>query len=171
MTHPEQDTELPEDPDLQTAVQTTEAVTGEAAVENAVPEPKLQASEEDLENRSVLVLEDDPVQVKLLCKHLESLQMRVTHVDTIAGAKAALESEIPNLAIFDVRLPDGSGLDLCQELDAQPRFADLPIIVLSSMTSDDMVRRSRASGARYFLGKPYDPNILLLLIRQLIGEG
>lgn len=141
-----------------------------ASVETTSPEEKLARQRQDLSDKSVLVLEDDPVQARLISKHLESLRMRVKIVDSIAAARAELEIDLPNLAIFDVRLPDGSGLDLCQELDDDPKFSDMPIIVLSSMNSSDMVRRSRASGARFFLGKPYDPNILLILIEQLIGE-
>ncbi|GAB5405284.1 MAG: hypothetical protein Aurels2KO_35150 [Aureliella sp.] len=142
----------------------------ESVVAAVTPEEKLSKLPQDFSDKSVLVLEDDPVQARLLSKHLESLRMRVKIVETIADARSSLKLEVPHLGIFDVRLPDGSGLDLCEELDDNPEFSDLPVIVLSSMNSTDMVRRSRASGARFFLGKPYDPNILLILIEQLVGE-
>ncbi len=142
----------------------------DSALAAVSPQEKLSKQPQDFSDKCVLVLEDDPVQARLLSKHLESLRMRVKIVETIADARSSLKLELPHLAIFDVRLPDGSGLDLCQELDGNPEFSDMPIIVLSSMNSTDMVRRSRASGARFFLGKPYDPNILLILIEQLIGE-
>ncbi len=140
------------------------------ALANAAPQEKLAKLQQDFSDKYVLILEDDPLQARLLTKHLESLRMHVKAVETIAEARASLAAEVPHLAIFDVRLPDGAGLDFCQELDDNPLFSDMPIIVLSSMNSSDMVRRSRASGARFFLGKPYDPNILLILIEQLIGE-
>lgn len=134
------------------------------------PAPKLAAKEQDLEGRTVLVLEDDPVQALLLEKHLLSLNMRVIQTETIAQATRQLQESIPDLAIFDVRLPDGSGLELCERIDGDPQFGGMPIIVLSSLSTEDMVRRTRASGGRFFLGKPYDPNVLLLLIEQLLGE-
>ncbi len=137
---------------------------------DTAPVEKLQLKQAELGEKRVLVLEDDPVQVQLLSSHLESLNMLVVVAGTIAAAEAELEKQVPHLGIFDVRLPDGSGLDLCERIDSDSRLSGIPIIVLSSMDTQDMVRRTRASGGRYFLGKPYDPNVLLLVIEQLLRE-
>lgn len=134
------------------------------------PEPLLQPISDESDRRIVLLLEDDLVQLRLLEKHVESLNFQVLAATTIHEAEKLLSENRPNLAIFDINLPDGSGLDLCQKVDQDPRFSNMPIIVMSSNNQPDIVRKTRASGGIYFIGKPYDPNVLFLLIEQALGQ-
>ncbi len=117
----------------------------------------------------VLVLEDDVLQLELLVGHLQSLGMVTTSVQTIAEARERLNHHKFNLAILDIHLPDGSGLDLCESIADDTRFGCLPTIVLSSLSQANMIRRSRAAGANYFISKPYDPNVLLTVIERALG--
>jgi DNA-binding response OmpR family regulator len=117
----------------------------------------------------VLVLEDDVLQLQLLTEHLQSVGMAVTSSSTIAEAKHNLEHGKFDLAIFDIQLPDGSGLDLCNEVADDSRFSGLPTIVLSSLSQSNIVRRTRAAGGSFFISKPYDPNVLLTVIERALG--
>ncbi len=123
----------------------------------------------DIAKPHVLVLEDDELQLELLVDHLQSLGMVVSSVQTIAEARERLNDHKFNLAIFDIHLPDGSGLDLCESIADDARFGCLPTIVLSSLSEANMIRRSRAAGASYFISKPYDPNVLLTVIERALG--
>ena len=131
-------------------------------------QPELRSQSTTARQPRVLLLEDDDVQMRLLTMHLESLEFQILEANTIAQARQILHEQIPDLAIFDVYLPDGSGLDLCKEIDCNPRLAGMPIIVLSTETESGIIRKTRASGGIYFVGKPYDPNVLLLLVRQAL---
>lgn len=117
----------------------------------------------------VLVLEDDALQLELLIDHLHSLGIVAVSVMTIAGAREQLNQHKFDLAILDIQLPDGSGLELCESMADDARYCSLPTIVLSSMSQNNMVRRSRAAGARFFISKPYDPNVLLTVIERALG--
>lgn len=117
----------------------------------------------------VLVLEDDLLQLELLVDHLESVGLKLTGVSTIREAREQLTNSKFCLAIFDVQLPDGSGLELCNSIADDSRFCAMPTIVLSSQSQANMVRQSRAAGASYFIGKPYDPNVLLTVIERALG--
>jgi CheY-like chemotaxis protein len=72
---------------------------------------------------------------------------------TIAGARAILATESIDVILLDVRLPDGSGLDLAAEVRASDRPARIVIISASVLPAE----RSQAaeSGADAFLGKPF----------------
>lgn len=142
----------------------------EGIATESAPKTQLESVETDLSKKTVLILEDDPPQILLLQRYLSKLQMAVIVCKTVAEARRQLHERKPQLAIFDVRLPDGSGLELCEEIDANPELSGIPIIVLSSLESEDMVRKTRASGGRFFLGKPYDPNVLLLVIESALRE-
>jgi DNA-binding response OmpR family regulator len=117
----------------------------------------------------VLVLEDDALQLELLIDHLQSVGLVAIGVATVAQARQQLNDTKFNLAIFDIQLPDGSGLDLCNCVADDSRFCSMPTIVLSSMNEANMVRQTRAAGASFFIGKPYDPNVLLTIIERALG--
>ncbi len=118
----------------------------------------------------LLVLEDDPLQLQLLRQHLEAVDFQVVTAATVCEAEERLTEFPIQLAIFDVQLPDGSGFALCEQLDSDPAHAGLPIIVLSSLTEASVIRQTRASGGRYFLCKPYDPNVLLAIIERALDD-
>lgn len=133
-----------------------------------IPLPLPQRSGEDCRPR-VLILEDDMLQLSLLEDYLQSLGLVCTSVSTIAEAKRSLEQQKFELAIFDIQLPDGSGLELCDSIADDARTSSMPTIVLSSLNQPNMVRRTRAAGGSYFISKPYDPNVLLTVIERALG--
>lgn len=119
---------------------------------------------------SVLIIEDDQLQVDLL---EDGLTRNGYHVVSCTSASSGLrlaKSEFPDVIVLDLGLPDGDGMELCARLADQPETAQTPIIIISGTTEEDIVRRSRASGGKFFLHKPYDPNTLLLLINQAIED-
>lgn len=134
------------------------------------PETQLSKEEKNPSRRNVLVLEDDPTQLLILQQHLESLELHTISASTIAEARQHLKEHTFELAVFDVQLPDGSGLEFCREIDDHPDYMGLPVVVLSNQEGNNIVRDTRASGGCYYISKPYDPNVLLAVIERLIGE-
>jgi CheY-like chemotaxis protein/anti-sigma regulatory factor (Ser/Thr protein kinase) len=121
----------------------------------------------DGSGRAILVVEDDPT---TLAQAAEVLQMVGYEVRQAAGLKEAQRSlarAVPDLMVVDLRLGDGSGLDLIAEARSRPSTATMPILVLSADTMPDDVRRAREAGCDDFLPKPIRPRILLDRIRQL----
>lgn len=131
---------------------------------------QLEPVSADSSNGKVLVLEDDPTQLFLLTQHLESVGLKVAGAQSIAEARVILSEEAIRLAILDVQVPDGSGLELCSSIDEHPSLAGMPIVILSSISQEDIVRQTRAAGGCYFISKPYDPNVMLAVIEKLIAE-
>ncbi len=151
------------------------------AVDDVIAVTKLQSCMHKCGGKTrVLALEDDPLQLRILVQHLESLELEVVSATCIEQAKAKLRDTDFQLAIFDVQLPDGSGFDLCELLYDPPhgdaessgldRNAGLPVIILSSLSASSVVRQTRAAGGYFFLCKPYDPNVLLALIERALSQ-
>jgi len=92
-------------------------------------------------------------------------------VHLAAGGAVALSKvdEVnPDLMILDVMMPDMSGLEVCQQLRAQPTTARLPIIMLSAKgQAEDKVDGFEA-GADDYVAKPVDPPELLARARALL---
>ncbi len=72
--------------------------------------------------------------------------------------------------LLDLRLPDLTGFEVCEQLSSDPTTCDIPIIIVSGMERPDVVRLSRAAGCRFYLRKPYDPNSLLCLVEHALLE-
>jgi CheY-like chemotaxis protein len=79
---------------------------------------------------------------------------------TIAGARAILATEPIDVILLDVRLPDGSGLDLAAEVRASERPA-VRIVVISASVLPAERSRAVESGADAFVGKPFGAKDLI----------
>jgi CheY-like chemotaxis protein len=118
----------------------------------------------------ILIIDDDQPMVELLSRRLQEQDYHtMVALSGQDGLAAAHECE-PALIVLDLRLPDGSGLEFCEQLADHPGTCHIPVIILSGMERPDIIRRSRAAGCQYFVRKPYDPNALLILIQHAIGE-
>jgi two-component system response regulator AtoC len=111
--------------------------------------------------REALIVEDDPTERRGLCGLVAGEGYRVLPADSLASARRQLAHAVPDLALVDVTLPDGSGLELMEELASTSR-PDI-ILVTGYATVDTAVQAIRA-GARDFLTKPFDPAKLRAVI-------
>ncbi len=129
-----------------------------------------EAAFSDVQERSILVIEDDRGIADVLVHRLgkQGYQTRVA-MTGCSGFEMAMLYQ-PNLILLDLRLPDIDGFQVCQKLEEQSETCQIPVIILSGMEKPDIIRRSRTAGCSYFLRKPYDPNALLLLIENAIQE-
>lgn len=113
----------------------------------------------------ILIIEDDPVILKTNQQALEMQGYRVLQASTVKSGKLILEQETPDLIILDILLPDGNGLDYCEELRKKQ---NTPVLFLSALgTSTDILFGLRAGGEDY-ISKPYDLDILLAKVEILL---
>src|SRR5664279_3254007 len=114
----------------------------------------------------ILVLDDDLEIRNLLGKYLASQDFRVSLAGDLKSFRKAVASSTINLAVMDVMLPDGSGLDMCRDLRAQN--STLPIILLTALTEDVDRILGLEFGADDYLGKPFNPRELVARIRAVL---
>lgn len=118
--------------------------------------------------RSVLIV-DDSLTVRMdLAEAFEAAGFRAVCCDTIAQARNALARESNDVAVLDVLLPDGDGIDLLREIRASPATAAVPVLILSSEAEvSDRIRGLR-TGASEYVGKPYDASYVVARAKQLL---
>jgi CheY-like chemotaxis protein len=103
---------------------------------------------------TVLVVEDNPATLFLTCEVLALAGLETHAVETLSAARRALSGDRFDAILLDMRLPDGSGVELARFVRSTPRLAATPIIACSA----EPQRREEAmlSGCDGFLCKPID---------------
>ena len=105
---------------------------------------------------SVLIV-DDSLTVRMdLAEAFQSSGLRPIACADLAEARAALAAHPIAVAVLDVLLPDGDGLDLLRSIRSAPETADLPVLMLSTEAEVRDRIRGLQVGATDYVGKPYD---------------
>ncbi len=120
----------------------------------------------DMQNPSVLIIEDEPGTVEMYRIVLEIEGYRVRVAYTISTAISALEEEIPDLVLLDVVMRDSSGLDLCRKIREDPKLAHIPVVIVSNLGSKEHIDAGMEAGADDYLSKPVSQNELLEAVRK-----
>jgi two-component system chemotaxis response regulator CheY len=84
-------------------------------------------------------------------------------------AKANANAGVINLVLTDQNMPVMDGLTLIKTLRGLPQFATIPILMLTTESSDAMKMSGKAAGATGWLVKPFDPHKLLEVVKKVIG--
>jgi DNA-binding NtrC family response regulator len=113
----------------------------------------------------VLVLDDQPMTIRILTRILEEADCDVIAAESAAEAYAKLEQFTPSIAIVDVYLNDGDGLDFVRSLRGRAR--DVGILVISSEDTETLAAQAVSSGADDFLSKPIAPGALRVKVKML----
>jgi diguanylate cyclase (GGDEF)-like protein len=106
---------------------------------------------------AILLVEDDPIIIHLLEKHLASTGTAFYVAKTLKEAQLILSQKDISLVLLDLVLPDGDGRDLLLGLRANSATRDLPIIVHSSKSGNGVKIECFALGADAFFEKPANP--------------
>lgn len=102
------------------------------------------------ERADILVVDDNPVNVRLLSQMLKARDYRVRTAGSGERALAAARSESPDLILLDVMMPDLDGYEVCSRLKADEATADIPIIFISALgEAKDKVRAFEVGGVDY----------------------
>jgi diguanylate cyclase (GGDEF)-like protein len=104
----------------------------------------------------VLVVDDEPINRRLLTRTLEDVGYNVICANEGRSALKLLEKSIPDLILLDIYMPGPDGLSICRELRQNFRTKSVPIILLTAHgTARDRVEGFR-NGADDYITKPFD---------------
>lgn len=120
----------------------------------------------------ILVVDDSPVMRKMVIRTLNMSGLPIEAVHEASQGREALEllekEEGINLGLFDVNMPVLNGEDLVIAVRAEPKTADLPVIMVSTEGSAERIERLKRLGAA-FIRKPFGPEALLDAIISATG--
>ncbi len=140
-----------------------------------IPRPAPTAAEGRLDQSlaspaQVWVVDDNVTFVRVLERFFERHSLSVTHASDGTQALAKLESAMPELIVCDVHMPGMNGTDLLKALRSNPRFDELPIIMLTSDDDIELKIKLLDFGADAYLSKNEDPRLLCVQAHRLISR-
>src|SRR5438874_4937270 len=116
----------------------------------------------------ILLVDDDPALRTLLRTSFEVADVDVTEADGAAAARRRIRAGRPDVIVLDVHMPGTTGLELCEQLKADPATRDIPVILLTGSTGGTSTAAKRV-GADAFVRKPFSPLELLAVAERLAG--
>ena len=132
--------------------------------ENGIPTDALESG-----RRKALIVDDDEELVELIRDALEAdgrFEIRVANNGFDAGMM--VKEYHPDIIVLDVMLPDINGKEVCQRVRSDSNLDDVKIICISGMVEQDKIEDLKASGANEFVQKPFEVELLVDRICQLL---
>jgi two-component system, NtrC family, response regulator AtoC len=119
----------------------------------------------------VLLVEDETLFAKSVLRRLQREGYEGKVVETVAEARQLLNKNLPDILLLDVRLPDGSGLDLLADLRARDdnEWKKLPVVVMTAYSELDDAISAMKLGATDYLKKPVDLDELVLTLSKVMA--
>ncbi|MBI4641937.1 MAG: response regulator [Candidatus Tectomicrobia bacterium] len=116
----------------------------------------------------ILIVEDSPTQAVQLEYILEQHDYRVSVAKNGKEALDLVHTRKPTMIISDIVMPEMDGYQLCQHIKKDENLKDIPVILLTSLSDPEDVIRGLECGADNFITKPYDEELLLSRIQNLL---
>ena len=117
----------------------------------------------------ILIVEDSLTQAEQLKYFLEQAGYRVMAAENGNQALVLLRECLPTLIITDIIMPEMDGYELCKRIKQDERSQEIPVILLTSLTSAEDVLEGLACGADNFITKPYSEEYLLSSIEKILA--
>ena len=114
----------------------------------------------------LLLVEDDSTLGETLKERLEKEGYRIFWAKTLKEARENIKQNLPDLILLDVRLPDGSGFDLAEEMALKPQMP--PFLFLTAHAEAEDRLKGFELGAEEFIPKPFHLRELLLRVKHVL---
>lgn len=118
----------------------------------------------------ILYVDDDKDSCEMMCLMLKlaNSDYKTVEVGTAEKALKSIADESFDIYIFDYKLPDMSGIELCRLI--RQTDAETPILIFSGMARDVDRENAKAAGANCYLIKPNDLNIFTATVENLLND-
>ena len=115
----------------------------------------------------VLVVDDEPINLELVCGLLQGLAVTVRIADSgLMALRVAKLEPRPALILLDIMMPEMDGYQVFAELRKIPETSNIPVVFVSALDAENDEERGLALGAVDYLAKPVKPHVLLARVRS-----
>ncbi len=120
------------------------------------------------EKKRLYIVEDEPDILELMVINLKKAGFQVEAFTDAGPMLKLLEKQIPDLILLDLMLPDQDGLDVCKGLRNNPKFKEIPVIMVTAKTEELDVVLGLELGADDYIPKPFSPRELVARVKAVL---
>lgn len=138
-------------------------------VRRAVEPINLNENQEDINKKHILVVDDDPMMLKLVNEYLYE---RFTVATAISGkvALSFLEKKHTDLILLDYEMPEANGVQVLRKIRANPKTKDIPVVFLTGVSSYNSIKEIISMKPQGYHLKPVNRDNLLKVIMDVLGK-
>ena len=129
-----------------------------------------RAADEILKGKTVLVADDTAVTRMVIADTLGSSGVRILEADCGARAVQLAGDSMVDAFLFDIRMPDMNGIELCRAIRAIDRYEGTPIMFVTAMDQRDVLQWAIDAGCDDFMQKPIDAMVLRKRLGNLLHK-
>ena len=118
--------------------------------------------------KPIWIIDDDRSIRWVFEKALARTDMAFKTYASVQEALAALDHDVPQVIVSDIRMPNGSGLDLLQQV--KERLPEVPVIIMTAYSDLDSAVAAFQGGAFEYMAKPFDVDQAIDIIRRAVDE-
>ena len=119
-------------------------------------------------SKKILVVDDDPVQQKLICKVLSAVDAEVILAANGEQGVSKAQQEQPDLILMDVVMPEVDGYAACRQITSDTATCDIPVVIVSSKNQEADKVWAQLQGAKAMIAKPFAEQELLDQVREYL---
>jgi DNA-binding response OmpR family regulator len=119
-------------------------------------------------NNLIYIVDDEEDILELVSLHLKKSLYKVKSFSDGRGFFSGIRKTLPDLIVLDLMLPDMDGIEICKELKKDPKFAPIPIIMLTAKADESDKLVGLEFGADDYITKPFSPRELVARIKVVL---
>jgi len=119
----------------------------------------------------ILVVEDEPTELKLAVLVLSAAGHDVDGVDTAEQVMPVIEEDRPSLILLDLSLPGMDGLALVRNLKAEPATRDIRVVAITSWPEKFSMAEALGAGCDAYLRKPLSTRTISKVLTDVVASG
>ncbi|WP_438971635.1 sigma-54-dependent transcriptional regulator [Methylophaga sp.] len=119
---------------------------------------------------NVLLIEDETLFAKSVLRRLQREGHQGTIAYSLEDGREQLKAQLPDILLLDVRLPDGSGLELLKEIQSNQDWQGMPVVMMTAYGELEDAVSAMKSGATDYLKKPVDLDELVLTLAKVMQK-
>ena len=120
--------------------------------------------------KRILVVDDNPRNLKLAFDVLEDAGYEVVEAVDAEQAQSMIDRNLPDLILMDIALPGMDGLTLTRKIKANERTKNIRIIALTAFAMKGDDQKALAAGCEGYITKPIDIHQLPLQVAEILGR-
>lgn len=124
-----------------------------------------------MKNKTILIVDDSAIVREMLKKYLQD-QFTIIEADKPRECLKILAGKKPHidLGLIDVEMPEITGFKLVKMIKKHPMYADVPLVMVTSLSGKDNLNKAVLAGACDYIVKPFDKETLLQRINKHIKD-